>query len=143
MIKFILIFISMFTMQVHAFEFETVKRAVAQDSLSAERSLLMSIASCLKEKKADHIVKCARPFMSEKLEDRDVRKIMYWFSQNIKITSLNICPHSVVEFIPSTVKLDSKKILCGDYSLEGLDKQSLFFIGFDSQNKLKLVNLRP
>lgn len=143
MIKYILILTSVFALQSHALQFDVVKRGVAQEDLTAEKELLIGIATCVKEKTPEDMVKCARPLMSEKLNERQIRKILFWFAQDTKLTSFGVCSKSTTEFIPERVKLDSKKIVCGGYSVEGLEKQAVFFIGSDSANKLRLVNLRP
>lgn len=133
----------MFALQSYAFKFDTTKKNVEQDSLAAEKELLINITTCLKEKKSDSILKCARPLMSESLSDREVKKILFWFAQDVKVTALTVCPKTVTEFIPQRVKLDAKEILCGAYSLTGLDQQAVFFIGSSTASKLKLINLRP
>ncbi|MES2801432.1 MAG: hypothetical protein V4654_02985 [Bdellovibrionota bacterium] len=144
MMKYILLFISVLALQSYAFRFDTVaKKNVVQDALATEKELLVGIAACSKAKKTNEILKCARPLMSEQLTDREIKKTLYWFAQDIKITSFEVCSASTTEFIPQRVKLDSKKILCGSYLREELDHQAVFFIGSDSSNKLKLINLRP
>lgn len=143
--KYFLILISLLALKTQAVTIETAtKRKVAQDNLSSEKELLVAIAACSNGSKVEEMLTCARPLFSEKRTEEQIRKMLFWFRLNIKITDLTVCSDSKVQFIPPRVKLDSDRIICGAYSLEGLDKEALFFIGSNgSDKKLKLINLRP